>query len=724
MTSVACPHFDVSIRQRSKGQSAVAGAAYMSAEKLFCEYDQRTKNFCYKQKEIVAKGILLPPNAPREYTDRQTLWNAVEASEKQWNAQLARGIIMALPRELPADQYESLVREYCMEQFVLRGMIVDYAIHDKGDGNPHAHVMLTMRAMDEHGKWLPKARRVYILDENGEKIPLPNGDYKTRKERTTDWDDSGNCERWRTAWADTTNRYLERAGADVRLDLRSYERQGVDLVPTVHMGPVVTYLEQQGIRTEIGQYNEEIKQFNRVLQSLKIRLASLKKWLAEAIRKTAEIMKPEPYQPSVMENIQVFQNLRRAGRADWGKTAKQTAGINDLKFAAQVQFFMQEAGISTLKDFDEFVGKQQESLTQLDGVGKAIRKKQTALKAIPHKERTAKRSGKRYNKEVKKQLTMSLISDELGQASTKKKEFLGIMEKLIPWSQWVGIVQPHYYKGERGNKPYDLELMLRIYVLQHLYNLADDAARNEIIDSRAFSQFCGVDSSNQVPDGDTIGRFRHLLERNQLGEAFFTNVVESLQKCNLMLKKGTIVDSTLIAAPSSTKNKEKQRDPEAHSVKNGNQWYFGYKEHIGVDADSGLVHTLETTAANVHDSNMVVELLQGTEKDVYGDSGYLGAEKKDDAILVNNEGHPIRYQINKRPSQLKKASGEKFELFKAIEHAKSSVRSKVEHVFCVIKRIFHFCKTRYRGREKLHQHCCTLFALANLYLARNRMKVA
>ena len=130
----------MSIRQRSKGQSAVAGAAYMSAEKLFCEYDQRTKNFCYKQKEIVAKGILLPPNAPREYTDRQTLWNAVEASEKQWNAQLARGIIMALPRELPADQYESLVREYCMEQFVLRGMIVDYAIHDKGDGNVvHQH---------------------------------------------------------------------------------------------------------------------------------------------------------------------------------------------------------------------------------------------------------------------------------------------------------------------------------------------------------------------------------------------------------------------------------------------------------------------------------------------------------------------------------------------------------------------------------------------------------
>ena len=382
MTSVACPHFDVSIRQRSKGQSAVAGAAYMAAEKLFSEYDQRTKNFCYKEKEIVAKGILLPPNAPREYTDRQTLWNAVEASEKQWNGQLARGIIMALPRELPADQYESLVREYCLEQFVSRGMIADYAIHDKGDGNPHAHVMLTMRAMDEHGKWLPKARRVYILDENGEKIPLPNGDYKTRKERTTDWDDPGNCERWRTAWADTTNRYLERAGEDVRLDLRSYERQGVDLVPTVHMGPVVTYLEQQGIRTEIGQYNEEIKQFNRVLQPLKMRLASLKKWLAEAIRKTAEIMKPEPYQPSLMEYIQVFQNLRKAGRADWCKKARQTAGINDLKFAAQVQFFMEQSGIHTLADFEAFVGEQQNSLTHLDDLGKAIRKKQTAIKHL------------------------------------------------------------------------------------------------------------------------------------------------------------------------------------------------------------------------------------------------------------------------------------------------------------------------------------------------------
>lgn len=280
------------------------------------------------------------------------------------------------------------------------------------------------------------------------------------------------------------------------------------------------------------------------------------------------------------------------------------------------------------------------------------------------------------------------------------------------------------FKGERGNKPYELELMLRNCILQNLYDLSDDGAHNVIIDSRAFSQFCGVDSSNQVPDGDTIWRFRHILEKHDLGEAFFTNIVEKLCTCNLMLKKGTIVDSTLIADPSSTKNKDKQRDPEAHSVKKGNQWYFGYKEHIGIDADSGLVHDVETTAANVHDSNMTSALLQGIEEEVCDDSGYLGSETKEDAFVLNDQKQPIRYCINKRPPQLKKATPEEYIRLKEAEHTKSSVRSKVELVFCVIKRIFRFRKTRYRGRAKLHQHSCTLFALANPYLIRNRVTVA
>ena len=171
--------------------------------------------------------------------------------------------------------------------------------------------------------------------------------------------------------------------------------------------------------------------------------------------------------------------------------------------------------------------------------------------------------------------------DELSQAKTKKKEFLTQMEKLIPWGEWVEIVKPCYYKGERGNKPYGLELMLRLYVLQNLYTLSDEGTVAEVIDSRAFSEFCSVDSSNQVPDGDTLGRFRNLLTRNGLQEKLFSQVAEMLQKRGLLLKKGTIVDSTLISAPSSTKNREKQRDPEAHSTKKGNTWYFGYKAHIG-----------------------------------------------------------------------------------------------------------------------------------------------
>lgn len=307
--------------------------------------------------------------------------------------------------------------------------------------------------------------------------------------------------------------------------------------------------------------------------------------------------------------------------------------------------------------------------------------------------------------------------DELAQAKTRKKEFLTQMDRIIPWTEWVALIKPCYYKGERGNKPYDLELMLRIHVLQKLYDLADEAVANEIIDSRAFSAFCGVDSSNQVPNGDTIGRFRGILVENKLEEKLFAQVCTLLSERGLILKKGTIVDSTLIAAAPSTHNREKQRDPEAHSTKKGNQWHFGYKVHIGVDRDTGLTHTIETTAANVHDVNMLSKLLTGKEEEVYGDSGYLGAEKHTDAIKANSSGQEISYKINRRPSQVKKFTGEAYEKERQIEHDKSSIRCKVEHVFGVVKRLFHFHKTRYRGLQKLNQHCQLLFALANLYLA-------
>ena len=255
--------------------------------------------------------------------------------------------------------------------------------------------------------------------------------------------------------------------------------------------------------------------------------------------------------------------------------------------------------------------------------------------------------------------------------------------------------------------------MLRLYLLQNLYDLSDEATVAEVIDSRAFSDFCGIDSSNQVPDGDTLGRFRNLLIKNGLQEKLFSQVVAALMERGLILKKGTIVNSTIISAPSSTKNKEKKRDPDAHQVKKGNTWHFGYKAHIGVDRDSGLVHTVEATAANVHDATETSKLLTGDEDEVYGDSGYLGAE----AIIRNKAGRKIKYRINRRPSQVKKLSKSGQYAAKKAEHAKSSVRAKVEHVFGVVKKQLRFRKTRYRGLEKQRAKFNIMFALANLILA-------
>lgn len=196
-------------------------------------------------------------------------------------------------------------------------------------------------------------------------------------------------------------------------------------------------------------------------------------------------------------------------------------------------------------------------------------------------------------------MTLAEMKDELSAARTNKREFLDKLEAIIPWEEFIKIIQPNYYKGEVGNKPYPLELMLRIFILQNVYNLADMAVMNEVIDSRAFSDFCGVNSPDEVPNGDTIGRFRNIITENGLQEKIFAKVVEILTERKLILKKGTIVDSTFIESPSSTKNKEKMRDPEARSGKKGNTWHFGYKAHIGVDEENGLVHTIKATESSI-----------------------------------------------------------------------------------------------------------------------------
>ena len=259
--------------------------------------------------------------------------------------------------------------------------------------------------------------------------------------------------------------------------------------------------------------------------------------------------------------------------------------------------------------------------------------------------------------------------------------------------------------------------MLRIYLVQNLYNLSDMATVTEVIDSRAFSDFCGVESSNQVPDGDTLGRFRNILLKNGIQQELFAQVVEFLTQRGLILKRGTIVDSTFIEAPSSTKNQKKERDPEAHSAKKGNVWYFGYKAHIGVDSESGLVHTVQVTAANVHDVCVTADLLTGEEEQVYGDSGYLGAEKRPEARKKNTAGKKIWYKINRRPNQSKNNSARFQAQIKRREHEKSSVRAKVEHVFAVLKLQLRYRKTRYRGLQKQTAKVNIPLALANLILA-------
>ena len=258
------PHLEIRIVQRSKGSSAVAGAAYQAGEKLFSEYDQKFKDHRRKQQEVVYTEIMLPTNAPPEYADRATLWNSAEEVEKQWNSQLARRFVVALPREVPLDMCPQMLQEYCREHFVSKGMCCDFAIHDPDPPghNPHCHIMLTMRAIDENGQWLPKSRKVYDLDENGERIRLPSGRWKSHKEDTVDWNEQYHAEEWRHGWEVIQNKYLELAGSAKRVDMRSYERQGLDVIPTVHMGAAVSALERKGIETNIGNLNRDIKAAN------------------------------------------------------------------------------------------------------------------------------------------------------------------------------------------------------------------------------------------------------------------------------------------------------------------------------------------------------------------------------------------------------------------------------------------------------------------------------
>jgi len=291
------------------------------------------------------------------------------------------------------------------------------------------------------------------------------------------------------------------------------------------------------------------------------------------------------------------------------------------------------------------------------------------------------------------------------------------MEQVVPWARLCAVIEPHYPQGKRGRPPIGIERMLRIYFLQQWYALADEALEDALDDSQAMRNFAGIDRSVEaVPEATTLLKFRHLLEAHDLTRAIFAEVCQLLSERKLLMKEGTIVDATIIAAPSSTKNLRKARDPEMHQTKKGNQWHFGMKAHIGADAQSGLVHTVTGTAANVADIAQTHALLHGDEKEAYADAGYLGVEKREEIVA---QGKDVQWYVAAKRGKLKAMTeGRVKELTQAFEKAKAQVRARVEHPFHIIKNLFKHRKTRYRGLAKNTAQLHSLFALANLIIAR------
>jgi IS5 family transposase len=303
---------------------------------------------------------------------------------------------------------------------------------------------------------------------------------------------------------------------------------------------------------------------------------------------------------------------------------------------------------------------------------------------------------------------------------TRRERFLGEMERVVPWARLCAVIEPHYPKGRRGRPPIGIERMLRIYFLQQWYGLADEALEDALYDSQAMRTFAGIDLSVEgVPDATTLLKFRHLLEAHELARRIFGEVDALLSERSLLMREGTIVDATIIAAPSSTKNARKERDPEMHQTKKGNQWHFGMKAHIGVDAQSGLVHSVTGTAANMADIAQTHALLHGQEKEVYADAGYLGVEKRGEIAQISQ---PIEWHVAAKRGKLKAmAEGLLKDLSLLYEKAKAQVRARVEHPFHIIKNLFKHRKVRYRGLLKNTAQLHTLFALANLVMAKRSL---
>ena len=341
-------HLNVTQIKRSKGQSAIAAAAYRAGEKLYSEYYGETSDYT-KKHGVICSEILLPAHAPREYADRQTLWNAVEKAERGKNAQLAYSFDIALQNEFSLDENVALARQFLLEHFVSRGMVVDFAIHvpdtePGGISNPHFHVLTPIRPIEQNGKWGMKQRRVYEQDEEGNRLLDADGNYIFNAVPTSDWGSPETLEYWREQWAALCSAKFEEKGLPERIDHRSYERQGVDILPTIHEGPAVRQMEAKGIRTDKGEFNRWIKATNSLIQSDRKKIAALLDWLKET---KAELAKPQTL--DLFSLLQAYFNQRNAG------AYSQRARVNNLKEYSELCQYLLDHGITDITTLEAHV---------------------------------------------------------------------------------------------------------------------------------------------------------------------------------------------------------------------------------------------------------------------------------------------------------------------------------------------------------------------------------
>jgi len=457
---MAIYHLCIKIISRGKGKSAVAASAYRSGEKIKNEYDGILHDFTRKG-GIAHTEILLPQNAPQEFSDRGILWNSVEKIEKSKNSQLAREIEVALPKELDREKQINLVREYVKENFVKVGMCADIAIHDKNDGNPHCHILLTMRPLNEDTTWGAKSKKEYILDENGEKVKLKNGNYKTRKINTTDWNEQYKAEEWRKAWADITNKYLEENSIQDKVDHRSYQRQGIEQIPTIHLGVSATQMEKKGIATDRGNINREIKHHNKILREISRRIKALLNWIRGIGKEektenenTKSTLPPKENLQSIFENL-IHKNADK-NNADLEKYIEscqllKEKNINSLSELKESITDLRDKNYKTtraLKDTEKKIDEktqlidQSEKYLKYKDTYKAYTKTKKSKQEDFYNEHTAEillfESAKKYLKKHLGESKTLNISKWKSEVANLKKEKMSLYNQILEIREEVG----------------------------------------------------------------------------------------------------------------------------------------------------------------------------------------------------------------------------------------------------------------------------------------------